>query len=57
MFDTEEILDVQWIEIEDIKKMSQDELRAFDINMKCLKDFEDGKIYPLEVFDNGNYQV
>jgi len=37
--------------------MSQDELRAFDINMKCLKDFEDGKIYPLEVFDNGNYQV
>lgn len=57
VFDTDEILDVQWIEIEDIKKMSQDELRAFDINMKCLKDFEDGKIYPLEVFDNGNYQV
>lgn len=54
-FDKDEILDVKWIDIEDIKKMSNDELRAYDVNIQCLKDFEAGKIYPLEVFNNGDY--
>lgn len=51
-FDTEEILDVKWIDIEEIKNMSKEELRAYDINMQFIKDFEANKIYPLEIFNN-----
>lgn len=54
-FDTEEILDVKWIDIEEIKNMKKEELRAYDINMQFIKDFENGKIYPLEIFNNTNY--
>lgn len=47
----EEILDVQWIEIDKVKKMTRQELRAYDLNIKQLEDFENNRIYPLEVFD------
>jgi len=50
-FDTNEILDVKWIEIDKVKKMTRQELRAYDLNIKQLEDFENNRIYPLEVFD------
>lgn len=54
-FDTDEILDVQWIDIDTIKSMSKEELRSYDINMAHLKDLEENKIFPLEVFDDTEY--
>lgn len=51
-FDTNEILDVKWIDIETMKNMSKDVLRSYDINIQFMKDFENGKIYPLEILDN-----
>lgn len=54
-FDTDEILDVQWIDIDTIKSMSKEELRSYDINMAHLKDLEENKIFSLEVFDDTKY--
>ena len=54
-FDTNEILDVQWIDMDTIKHMSREELRSYDINIAHLKDLEENKIFPLEVFDDTEY--
>lgn len=54
-FDTEEILDVRWMDIEEIRKMTRNELRGYDIGIKVLDDLENGRIYPMEIFDNGQY--
>ena len=56
-FDTEEILDVKWIDINDIKNMAKEELRGYDVSIQFLKDFENNKIYPLEVFNNETYLI
>lgn len=55
IFDTNEILDVQWIEIDIIKNMSREELRSYDINIAHLKALEENKIFPLEIFDDTKY--
>ena len=54
-FDANEILDVQWIDTDTIKHMSREELRSYDINIAHLKDLEENKIFPLEVFDDTKY--
>ena len=54
-FDTDEILDVQWIDMDTIKSMSREELRSYDINIAHLKALEENKIFPLEVFDDTEY--
>ena len=54
-YDKEEILEVKWVDIEDIKKMSKEELREYYAARQVLKDFEDGKVYPLELFNNTKY--
>ena len=54
-FDTNEILDVQWIDMDTIKHMSREELRSYDINIAHLKDLEENKIFALEVFDDTEY--
>ena len=51
-FDTDEILDVKWIDIEEIKNMPEEQLRAYNVNIQFIKDFEANKIYPLEIFNN-----
>lgn len=56
-FDTEEILDVKWIDIEDVKNMTKEELRGYETSIQFIKDFEENKIYPLEVFNNRDYNV
>ena len=35
--------------------MSKDELRAWDVNKRHLEDFENNKIYPLELFNDTEY--
>lgn len=54
-FDTDEILDVKWLDIEKIKNMTEQELRGYDTSIQFIKDFEEKKIYPLEIFNNTKY--
>ena len=53
--DPSEILDVKWLDIEDVKKMSKDELRGYDTSLQFIKYFEENKIYPVELFNNTRY--
>ena len=54
-FDTEEILDVKWLNIEEVKNMREKELRGWDTSIQFIRDFEDGKIYSLDIFNNTKY--
>lgn len=54
-FDTKEILDVKWLDIEKVKNMTEQELRGYDTAIQDIKNFEDGKIYPVDIFDNKLY--
>lgn len=49
-FNEHEILDVKWIDIDEIKKMKEEELRSYEANLEILKDYEEKKIYTLDVF-------
>ena len=37
--------------------MTIQELRAYDKNIQFIKDFEDKKIYPLEIFSDTKYVI
>ena len=54
-FDANEILDVKWIDIEEVKNMSERELRGYDTSIQLIKDFENKKVYPIEIFNNIKY--
>lgn len=54
-FDENEILDVKWIDIEKVKNMTEQELRSYHRKIQHIKDFEDKKIYPIEIFDDRIY--
>lgn len=54
-FDTDEILDVKWLDIENVKNMTEQELRGYDASIQFIKNFENKKIYPLEIFNNTKY--
>ena len=56
-FNTEEILDVKWIDINEVKNMTKEELRGYKTSIQFIKDYEENKIYPLEIFNNSNYNV
>lgn len=55
VIDESEILDVQWIEIDKIKNMSEEELRGYDSSIALIRAYEENKIYPLDVLDNNIY--
>ena len=50
-FNKSEILDVKWIDIEDIKNMKEEELRGYNMSLKFLDDYEKKHIYPVEIFE------
>ena len=50
-FNESEILDVKWIDIEDIKNMKEEELRGYNMSLKFLDDYEKNHIYPVEIFE------
>lgn len=54
-FNTEEILDVQWLNLDEVKNMTEEELRGYDTALKDIKNFEEQKIYSIEIFDNTIY--
>lgn len=54
-FDTKEILDVKWLDIEKVKNMTEQELRGYDTAIQDIKNFENKKIYPVDIFNNTKY--
>lgn len=54
-FDKNEILDVKWIDIEDIKNMDKNTLRALDTNKATFESFINNEIYSLDIFDTKKY--
>ncbi len=54
-FDTDEILDVKWLNVKDVKNMTEKELRGYDTSIQFIKDFEENKIYSLDIFNDTKY--
>lgn len=54
-FDKKEILDVKWIDIEELKNMSDKELRGYEINSNHIRNAENNNVFPLEIFDTTKY--
>lgn len=54
-FDTDEILDVKWLNVKDVKNMTEKELRGYDTSIQFIKDFEENKIFSLDIFNNTKY--
>jgi len=53
--DGDEILDVKWIKMDEIKNMKEEELRGYETAIKTVRDIENKNTYPVEVFDNNKY--
>ena len=53
-FDKEKILDVQWLDLDEIRHMTKGEVRGYNVILKDIKNFKK-KIYSLEIFDNKKY--
>lgn len=56
-FDEDEILDVKWIDIEEIKNMKEKELRGYKANIKVIENIRKNQIYPIEIFDNEKFKI
>lgn len=56
-FNKQEILDVKWLDIDEIKKFKKEELRGYDVNIKAIYALENNHVYPLEIFDTNNYNT
>lgn len=54
-FDSEEILDIKWLDIEEVKNMTDKELRGYDSISQNIKDFLNDRIYPIDIFNNTKY--
>ena len=48
-FDKSEILDVKWMEIEEIKKMPKENLRAYEHILEDIRQLEANEIYDLDI--------
>ena len=51
----EEILDLKWLDIDKVKNMTEQELRGYETAIQDIKNFENKKIFPLEIFNNTIY--
>lgn len=54
-FDKNEILDVKWIDIEEVKNMKKEELKGYERIIKAIEAYENNKIYSVEIFDNTEF--
>ena len=54
-FDSNEILDVKWIDIKDIEKMTEEQLRNYLVGKNIIKDYIENRIYPLEIFSDKQF--
>ena len=51
-FNPDEILDVKWIDIDEIKNMGIDEIRGLDTTKEFIKAIENNNIYPLDIISD-----
>lgn len=51
-FDKDELLDVKWFTIEELKAMTDKEIRDIAQKKNMLKNIEKGIIHPLEIIEN-----
>ena len=54
-FDSNEIVDVKWIDIKDIEKMTEEQLRNYLVGKNIIKDYIENRIYPLEIFSDKQF--
>lgn len=55
--DKKEILEAKWIDLDDLKKMSNKEIRAYHVNYKVIEEIENNKVYPLDILDSNMYGI
>lgn len=53
--DGKEIVEIKWFTFEEFAKLTEKELRSYALNKQFFKNFSEGKIYPLEIFDEKQY--
>lgn len=51
-FNTDKILEVKWIDINEIKNMSINDIRGYDTTKKLINDFENNNIYSLDIISD-----
>ena len=51
-FDRNEIMDVRWISIDELEKMSNKELRSYNSSIDIIKDAKENKQYSLDIIKN-----
>ena len=51
-FDENEIMDVKWIPIEELERMTEKELRSYDSNIKIIMDAKKNNRYPLDLIED-----
>jgi ADP-ribose pyrophosphatase YjhB (NUDIX family) len=54
-FDSKEILDVKWIDIDIIQNMTEKELRNYEVGKNIIKDYIEKKIYPIDIFSDKQF--
>lgn len=48
-FDQNEIMNVKWVPIEELEKMTENELRSYDSNINIINSAKNNKQYPLSL--------
>lgn len=51
-FDENEIMDIKWIPIEELEKMTEKELRSYDSNINIIRNAKNNKEYSLSIVEN-----
>ena len=51
-FDENEIMAVKWISIEELEKMTENELRSYDSNINIINNVKNNKEYSLSIIEN-----
>lgn len=54
-YDGKEIIDAKWFSFDEFETLTKETLRSYDFNKQVIKNYQEGKIYPLEVFDEKQY--
>lgn len=51
-YNTDEILETKWLDIEEIKNMKKEEFRCYPVIQDVIKSLEDKEFYELDIIKN-----
>ena len=51
-FDENEIMDVKWVALKELEKMTSKELRSYESNINIIRDIMKDRKYPLDIIEN-----